>query len=107
MLTLIAKLRTCKLPFKPAMEDGDVSGHRVRAVATHQVEDERQCRANEKEKEVAHGVGGLGGGDGLTCAAGDSGLYNDITDRATSLTVVTRLGEHLILFLSAYNFMKR
>jgi hypothetical protein len=44
-LTSSAKVCACKLPFKPAMED------------------ECQCRAKGKE-ELAHGVGGLGGGDG-------------------------------------------
>jgi hypothetical protein len=43
-LTSSAKVCACKLPFKPAMED------------------ECQCRA--KGEELAHGVGGLGGGDG-------------------------------------------
>jgi hypothetical protein len=65
----------CKLPLKPAMED------------------ERQCRAKGKEKELAHGVGGLGGDDGSARVAGHSGLHNGITNRATS---PTGSGEHLI-----------
>jgi hypothetical protein len=39
--------------------------------------------------------------------ASDSGLYSGVTDQATSPTVVARAGEHLILFLSASNFIKR
>jgi hypothetical protein len=63
------------------------------------MEDDHQCRAKGKEKELAHGVGGLGGGDGSTRVAGDSGLHNGVTNRATSPTVVTRFGEHLILLI--------
>jgi hypothetical protein len=56
------------------------------------------------EKELAHGVGGLGGGDESAHVTGDSGLYSGVTDRATAPTVV---GEDLILFLSTSNFIKR
>jgi hypothetical protein len=59
------------------------------------------------EKELAHGVGELGGGDESAHVTGDSGLYSGVTDQATSPTVVARAGEHLILFLSASNFIKR
>jgi hypothetical protein len=66
------------------------------------MEDERQCRAKGKEKELAHGVGGLGGGDGSARVAGHSGLHSGITNRATSPTMVTRSGEHLILLIHGW-----
>jgi hypothetical protein len=34
------------------------------------MDDESQCRAKGKENELAHGVGGLGGGDGSAHVAG-------------------------------------
>ena len=64
------------------MEDeGDACGWRVRGAATLG-EEERQCRANAKGKEVARDVDGGTGGNGLSSGR-------------TSTTVVTRSGKHV------------